>query len=55
MNLDILLSPPLAFAIGLGIAYLIVWFGRAVGARPQPSAGKLEPYACGENFEPEKF
>ncbi len=55
MNLDILLSPPLAFAIGLGLAYLVLLFGRAVGARPQPTAGKLEPYACGENFEPEKF
>ena len=55
MNLDILLSPPLAFAIGLGIAYLVYLFGRAVGAKSQPSAGKLEPYACGENFEAEKF
>ena len=55
MNVDILLSPPLAFAIGLAIAYLVYLFGRLVGARPQPSAGKLEPYACGENFEAEKF
>ncbi|HVN75348.1 MAG TPA: hypothetical protein VMT19_03455 [Thermoanaerobaculaceae bacterium] len=55
MDLDILLSPPLAFAIGLGIASLLYLFGRAVGAKPQPSAGKLEPYACGENFQAEKF
>ena len=55
MNFDILLSPPLAFAVGLGLAYLVYLFGRAVGARPQPSAGKLEPYACGEDFHPEKF
>ncbi len=55
MNVDILLSPPLAFAVGLGLACLVYSFGRAVGARSQPSQGKLEPYACGEDFHPEKF
>lgn len=55
MNIDILLSPPLAFAICLGLAYLIYLFGSAVAPKPQPSEGKLEPYACGENFEAEKF
>ncbi len=55
MDLDILLSPPLAFSLGLGIAYLVYLFGRAVGAKAQPSPGKLEPYACGETFQAEKF
>jgi NADH:ubiquinone oxidoreductase subunit 3 (subunit A) len=52
---DILLSPPLAFIIFLGFAYAMYLFGKAIGAPAQPSPGKLEPYACGENFTAEKF
>jgi NADH:ubiquinone oxidoreductase subunit 3 (subunit A) len=55
MDLNVLLSPPVAFLIAMGIAYAIYGFGKVLGPAPTPSPGKLEPYACGENFEAGKF
>ncbi len=55
MNADILLSPPVAFLLCLGIAYGVYLFGVLIGAAAHPTPGKLEPYACGENFAAEKF
>jgi NADH:ubiquinone oxidoreductase subunit 3 (subunit A) len=55
MDPNLLLSPPIAFLIGLGVAYAVYGFGRLLGPVPTPTPGKLEPYACGENFEAEKF
>jgi len=55
MDWNILLSPPVAFLLFIGISYLIFLFGGLIGAKPTEEAGKLETYACGEDFKPEKF
>jgi len=55
MDLNILLAPPVAFFIFLGLSALLYLVGRLIGARPNPEPGKAETYACGENFHPDKF
>lgn len=55
MNADILLAPPVAFLLALGIAWGVNLFGVLIGAESKPSPGKLEPYACGEEFAADKF
>jgi NADH:ubiquinone oxidoreductase subunit 3 (subunit A) len=55
MNLDILLSPPIAFLLAMAITWLVYGFGALLGPALNPTPGKLEPYACGEDFEAEKF
>ena len=40
MDLNILLSPPVAFVIFLGISALLYLAGRLIGARPNPEPGK---------------
>jgi NADH:ubiquinone oxidoreductase subunit 3 (subunit A) len=55
MNADILLSPPIAFLLAVAIAYGVYFFGVLIGERSQPTPGKVEPYACGEEFAAEKF
>lgn len=55
MNLDILLSPPIAFLLAMGIAWLVYGFGKLLGPALNATPGKLEPYACGESFEAEKL
>jgi NADH:ubiquinone oxidoreductase subunit 3 (subunit A) len=55
MDINILLSPPIAFLLCLGIALATYGFGALIGARSAPTGGKLEPYACGESFNADKF
>ena len=55
MNADIFLTPPVAFLISLLVAYGVYFFGVMIGAPRHATPGKLEPYACGENFAAEKF
>lgn len=55
MNAALLLSPPVAFVLCLLLAGGVYLFGRLIGEPAQPSAGKQEPYACGEEFRAEKF
>lgn len=55
MDLNLLLAPPVAFLIAMGLAYAVYGFGRMLGPAPTSAPGKLEPYACGENFEAGKF
>lgn len=57
MNFDIniLLSPPLAFFLFLIVSAGLYLFGRMIGQPAVPEPGKNEPYACGENFRAEKF
>jgi NADH:ubiquinone oxidoreductase subunit 3 (subunit A) len=55
MDLNIILSPPVAFLIFTGAGFCIYFLGRLMGARLKKEHGKLEPYACGENFKAEKF
>jgi NADH:ubiquinone oxidoreductase subunit 3 (subunit A) len=37
------------------ISYLVYLFGKLIGVAATPQGGKLEPYACGEDFVPDKF
>ncbi len=55
MNLDFLLSPPISFLVCFGVSLSVYYFGSLIGAKSNPIAGKLEPYACGEDFEAGKF
>ncbi|HPW55656.1 MAG: hypothetical protein KA072_05000 [Thermoanaerobaculaceae bacterium] len=55
MDFDILLSPPIAFLIAMGIALLVYGFGKLLAPALDATPGKLEPYACGESFEAEKL
>ena len=55
MDLNVLLSPPVAFVIFLLISYLVYLFGKLIGVAATPAPVKLEPYACGEEFVPDKF
>jgi NADH:ubiquinone oxidoreductase subunit 3 (subunit A) len=50
MNLSILLSPPVAFLICLVLSAALYGLGRLVEEKGKPSAGKYEPYACGEEY-----
>jgi NADH:ubiquinone oxidoreductase subunit 3 (subunit A) len=55
MDLNILLSPPVAFLVLFGVSALLYLLGRWIGAKPNPEPGKAETYACGENYHPDKF
>ena len=49
-GIEILLSPPVAFVIFLGAAFLLYGLGKAMGPKLTKVGGKLETYACGENI-----
>jgi NADH:ubiquinone oxidoreductase subunit 3 (subunit A) len=55
MNLSILLAPPIAFLICLVLSVAVYGLGHLVEEKGKPSKGKYEPYACGENYEAEKY
>ena len=55
MDWNVLLSPPVAFGVFLLVAYLVYLFGKLIGAPVVAQGGKLEPYACGEDFVADKF
>ncbi|HIC93048.1 MAG TPA: hypothetical protein EYP09_02195 [Anaerolineae bacterium] len=46
----ILLSPPVAFVVFLGIGYGIYRLGGAIAAPGKPHPGKRATYACGEDI-----
>jgi NADH:ubiquinone oxidoreductase subunit 3 (subunit A) len=50
----ILLSPPIAFVILLGISLLFSFFSKFIAAKGITSAGKEKSYACGEDVEVHK-
>lgn len=54
-DVNILLSPPVAFLIFIGIGYLFYLFGRLVAPAYTSEPGKEEPYACGEPYTAAKF
>jgi NADH:ubiquinone oxidoreductase subunit 3 (subunit A) len=54
-GLHILLSPPLAFLIFLGLAFLLTALGKRMAPKPRNVGGKLETYACGEHLPGFKF
>jgi NADH:ubiquinone oxidoreductase subunit 3 (subunit A) len=47
---DILLSPPFAMALLMGLAYGLYLLGGKLAARGEESPGKHQPYACGEDL-----
>ena len=47
--MSILLSPPVVFAVALGIALVLYWMGRAMAPKTNMTAGKAAPYASGED------
>ncbi|MBC8447994.1 MAG: hypothetical protein H8D78_09605 [Chloroflexi bacterium] len=47
---NILLSPPVAFVVFLGLGYGIYRLGGAIAAPGKPHPGKRATYACGEDI-----
>ena len=47
---NFLLSPPVAIAVFLGVAYGLYRLGGALAARGKDAPGKRQPYACGEDL-----
>jgi len=45
----ILLSPPIVFAVALGIGLLLYLLGRAMAPKTNMTPGKAASYACGED------
>jgi NADH-quinone oxidoreductase subunit A len=48
--IDILLSPPAAFVLFLGAAFLLYLLGKRMAPKPTDVGGKLTTYACGEDI-----
>lgn len=48
MGAEILLVPPVAFGIYLGLVSLLAWIGRQLARTPDGTATALETYASGE-------
>jgi len=48
--INILLSPPIAFLIFLGIFYLIYVLGSLMAPKLKKTPGKTSTYACGEDI-----
>ncbi|MCJ7643740.1 MAG: hypothetical protein MUP28_04590 [Candidatus Aminicenantes bacterium] len=49
-GLEFLLSPPVAFLVFLGFAFLLYALGKRMAPKPRNVGGKLETYACGEHL-----
>ena len=47
---NILLSPPFALAVFMGVAYGLYRLGGKLAARGEDNPGKHQPYACGEDL-----
>jgi NADH:ubiquinone oxidoreductase subunit 3 (subunit A) len=47
---DLLLSPPFAMALLMGLVYGLYLLGGKLAARGEESPGKHQPYACGEDL-----
>lgn len=50
MTVDWLASPPVAFALFLGVAAALHWLGGRWAAPGEDSPDKYLPYACGEDL-----
>jgi NADH-quinone oxidoreductase subunit A len=49
-GIDFLVSPPVAFVVFLGAAFLIYALGKKMGPKLNDVGGKLTTYACGEDI-----
>jgi NADH:ubiquinone oxidoreductase subunit 3 (subunit A) len=54
MDWNILLSPPVAFFLFILVALLVYGFGALLAPKLKAEGGKLEPYACGEEYMADK-
>jgi len=48
--IDVLIAPPVAFLIFLGLAALLYAAGRGMAPKLNKAGGKLTTYACGEDI-----
>lgn len=55
MDINILLSPPVAFLLFILVGLGLYALGRAMAGPSVPEEGKAETYACGEEFEGARF
>jgi NADH-quinone oxidoreductase subunit A len=55
MDLRILLSPPVAFLLFMFVGYGLYALGNRMSGPVTPEAGKDEPYACGNEYEGQRF
>ncbi|MBP7864729.1 MAG: NADH-quinone oxidoreductase subunit A [Acidobacteria bacterium] len=55
MDINILLSPPVAFLIFMVVAGVLYLFGKLIAPKGKPEPGKYDPYACGEEFQADRF
>ena len=51
----VLTSLPFVFLISLFVALLLYWYGGKISPKVKATANKLAPYACGEEFPPQKL
>ena len=51
---ELLTSPPAVIGVFLAIACGLYWAGGRLAARGDPSPGKHQPYACGEELTPSR-
>jgi NADH:ubiquinone oxidoreductase subunit 3 (subunit A) len=49
---NLMLSPPVAFALFCALAYGLYRLGGVLAARSEETPGKRQPYACGEDILP---
>ena len=54
-KIDVLLCPPVAFLIILGVLVIFYILVDRFSPKPEKSKGKLSSYACGENMPGFKF
>jgi NADH:ubiquinone oxidoreductase subunit 3 (subunit A) len=55
MYTDLLVSLPFIFILSVIIGLIIYLVGWMVAAKGEKTAGKVAPYACGEDLPPRKF
>jgi len=55
MYSGLLISLPVVFLLSLVIGLILYLVGWMVGAKGEKTAGKVAPYACGEDLPPRKF
>ncbi len=55
MDINILLSPPIAFGLFMVFAGLFYLFGKLLAPKFKPEQGKTDVYACGEEFKADHF
>lgn len=55
MYLNLIASLPFIFIVSILVGVVIYLTGRKVAAKGEKTAGKVAPYACGEDLPPSQF